>query len=88
MFFFLIEETKWDNSYYLVIYFHAEIQQDHTYMPWELFKENWYTLREEALLSKCFCLPLEKSALKGKNLLHMRASKFFPFRVDCFSEGP
>ena len=37
-------------------------------------------------LSK-FCLPSEKrSTLKGKNLLPLR-SKFFPSRVDLFSEG-
>ena len=42
------------------------------------------TLSGEAALSKLFCLPSEKeSALKGKNLL---GSKFFPFRIDPFSE--
>ena len=38
-------------------------------------------------MSNCFWLYSEKgSSLKGKNLLPGR-SKFFPFRVDLFSEG-
>ena len=38
-------------------------------------------------LSDLFCPPSEKgSTLKGKNLLP-KGSKFFPFRVDPFSEG-
>ena len=49
-------------------------------------------LSGEVTLSKWFCLPSEKvSTLKGKNLLPIEfapmGSKFFPFRVDSFSEG-
>ena len=56
-------------------------------------KGPFFTLREtdillaEATMSKLFCFPSEKgSTLKEKNLLPM-GSKFFPIRVDLFSEG-
>ena len=41
----------------------------------------------EVILSKDCCLTTEKgSVLKGKNLLPLE-NKFFPLRVNSFSEG-
>ena len=45
------------------------------------------TVSGETILSDCFAFILKKGVYsKGKNLLP-RGSKFFPLRVDSFSEG-
>ena len=49
-------------------------------------KGNWYTFRE-ATLSKCFAFHPNRGYTKRKEFAPI-GSKFFPFRVDPFLEGP
>ena len=79
------------------ICFCGEIKQNYLYgyssylKLWSLpYIQCWFkgvdTLSGVTTLSKLFLTPSENgSTLKGKNLLN--ESKFFPFRVDPFSEG-